>query len=57
MNKLTDAQIRAQKKYDEKNREKRSYQKARSAARSFINRAKKEDLKELEELIENKVKK
>lgn len=56
-NKLSDAQKRAQKKYDEENKEKRNYLKSRSAARSFIrNKAKKEDLDELKEIIEEKYK-
>lgn len=50
--KLTEAQIRAQKKWDEKNREHSSYLKSRSSARSFIkNKATEEDLKEIENLI------
>ena len=50
--KLTDAQIRAQKKWDENNREHSSYLKSRSSARSFIkNKATEEDLNEMEKLI------
>src|SRR5699024_1672644 len=45
-------QRKAQKKYDEKNREKRSYVSQRSTSRGFIrNKATLEDLEELEELI------
>lgn len=54
--KMTEAQIRAQKKYDEKNRERRNYTKQRSTARTFIRKAEKEDLMELHEMIENKLK-
>lgn len=50
---LTEAQIRAKKKYEGKNRERTSYLRSRSSARSFINnKATAEDLKELKELIE-----
>lgn len=55
--KLTEAQIRAQKKYDLENKEKRNYLKTRSAARSFIKKkASIEDLKELDELIKEQLK-
>lgn len=55
-NKLTEAQIRAQRKYDEKNREKRTYSKQRSTARTFIRKAGKEDLLELSNMIEKTLK-
>lgn len=52
MSKVSDSQRKAQKKYDEKNREKRTYLSQRSTSRSFIrNKATMEDLEELEELI------
>lgn len=52
MSNVSESQKRAQKKYDEKNREKRTYLSQRSTSRSFIrNKATLEDLEELEELI------
>lgn len=52
---VSKAQKEAQKRYDEKNRERRSYLSSRSSARSFIrNRATLEDLLELEEIIKEK---
>lgn len=55
--KLT-AQQRANKKWNERNREHRNYMTKRSTARGFIrNHAKKEDLLELQELIEENIKK
>lgn len=54
--KISAAQIRAQKKYDEKNRERRNYVKQRSTARTFIRKSNKEDLIELKEMIKNKLK-
>jgi ribosomal protein L22 len=55
MAKLTEAQIRAQKNYNAKNREQRAYWRDRSAARGFVkNKATNEDLKELEVMIENR---
>ena len=54
---LTEAQKRAKAKYREKNKDRENYIGARSAARSFISKkATKEDLKELLELIEDKLK-
>ena len=52
MSKVSDSQRKAQKKYDEKNREKRTYLSQRSTSRGFIrNKATLEDLEELEKLI------
>ncbi|WP_347907000.1 hypothetical protein V4S29_06450 [Enterococcus cecorum] len=52
MSKVSDSQRKAQKKYDEKNREKRTYLSQRSTSRGFIrNKATLDDLEELEELI------
>lgn len=52
MSNVRESQKRAQKKYDEKNREKRTYLSQRSTSRGFIrNKATLEDLEELEELI------
>ncbi|WP_277631399.1 hypothetical protein, partial [Atopococcus tabaci] len=53
--KLTEAQIRAQKKYDEKHREQRNYTKQRSTDRTFIRKAEKEDLEELKEMIQTRL--
>lgn len=50
----TEAQKRADKKWEEKNREKRNYAKKKSSAKSFINVATKEDLEELKKLIEER---
>ena len=61
MTKMTDAQVRAQKKYDEKNREERNYAKQKSTAKTFIRKAgeksRKADLLELKDMIEDKFKK
>ena len=52
MSNVSESQKRAQKKYDEKNREKRTYLSQRSTSRGFIrNKATLEDLEKLEELI------
>ncbi len=52
MSNVSESQKRAQKKYDEKNREKRTYLSQRSTSRGFIrNKATLEDLEELETLI------
>lgn len=55
MAKLTEAQIKAQKRYDDKNRERRTYVKQRSTAKTFIRKADLEDLLELKEMIESKI--
>ena len=52
---LTEAQKRAKQKYREKNRERTNYLNARTTARGFIrNKATKEDLQELKELIKER---
>ncbi|HJF79131.1 MAG TPA: hypothetical protein K8U99_05905 [Enterococcus cecorum] len=57
MSNVSESQKRAQKKYDEKNREKRTYLSQRSTSRGFIrNKATLEDLEELAELIEERKK-
>lgn len=57
MSNVRESQKRAQKKYDEKNRKKRTYLSQRSTSRSFIrNKATLEDLEELAELIEERKK-
>ncbi|MBY6838798.1 hypothetical protein [Clostridium botulinum] len=54
--KVSDAQQRAIKNWDKKNREKSNYIKAKSACKSFIkNKATKEDLQELIQLINDKI--
>lgn len=55
---MRESQKKAQKKWDEKNREHSSYLKSRSSAKSFIrNKATNEDLEELEILIAERRKK
>ncbi|MFC0232494.1 hypothetical protein ACFFIF_00625 [Vagococcus entomophilus] len=52
MTEKNEALKRAQKRYNEKNREQRNYLTKRSSARGFIrNKATLEDLQELESLI------
>ena len=52
---LTEAQKRAKQKYREKNRERTNYLNARTTARGVRrNKATKDDLEELEELIEKR---
>ena len=58
MAKASDSQRRATKKWENKNKEYANYLKSRSSAKSFIrNKATDEDLKELELLISEKLKK
>ena len=58
MAKELTARQRADNKWNEKNREHRNYMTKRSTARGFIrNHATKEDLLELQELIEENLKK
>jgi len=46
--KLTDAQIKAQKKWEANNKEQRNYTKAKSSCKSFIrNKATKDDIEEI----------
>lgn len=55
MAKETNPQTEANKRWQERNREKTRYLNSRSSARGFIrNRATEEDLLELEELIEER---
>lgn len=52
---MTEAQQKATKKWNQKNREHRNYLSKRSSARSFIrNHATMDDLNELEEIIKEK---
>ena len=56
--KTSEAQEKAKKNWDAKNREYSSYLKSRSSARSFIrNKSTLEDLEELEQLIAERRKK
>lgn len=53
--KTSEAQTKANKNWADKNREYSSYLRSRSSARSFIrNKATEDDLKELEQLIEER---
>lgn len=47
---MTDAQKKAQKKYEQKNRVKKQYNNDKSASKRFIKKANEEDLKEIFEL-------
>ena len=54
---LTEAQKRAKQKYREKNKERSNYINDKSKAKNFIlKKATLEDLKELEELIKERIK-
>ncbi|WP_334352175.1 hypothetical protein [Companilactobacillus sp. HBUAS56257] len=54
--KLSEARIKANKKWDEKNRERTSYLRSRSSAKSFIkNKATKEDIDMLKEVIKKRL--
>lgn len=58
MSKLTEARIRANKKWNENNKGRKNYLSYRSQAKSFIKRfATTEDLDELEKIIAEKRKK
>lgn len=50
----TKSQIEANKKWREKNPERARYIRNRGTARNFIKKAKIEDIKEFEELLENR---
>lgn len=53
--KISDAKIKANKKWDEKNKARKNYLNARSSARSFIkNKSTEEDLEEFISLIEER---
>lgn len=53
--KLTEARIKANKKWDKGNKERKQYLNTRSVARNFIKkRATHEDLQELKTLINNR---
>lgn len=55
--KTSEAQTKANKKWEEKNREYSSYLKSRSSARSFIrNKATLEDIEEMKKLLDERKK-
>lgn len=54
--KTSDAQIKASRKWQEKNKEQMNYIRKRSAARGFLKIATIEDIQELEQLIEERKK-
>lgn len=55
MNEKVNAQTEANKKWQEKNKERAKYLSDRSRARSFLkNRVSKEDLAEFEEILKNR---
>lgn len=57
-NKTTEAQRQASRKWEEKNRSKATIDNYRRSARSFVrNHATFEDIEELKELIEERIKK
>ena len=51
MNKLSEAKRKANKKWDDKNRERKAYIVKRSTARNFIKNMDREDIVEFEQLI------
>ncbi|MBO0456203.1 hypothetical protein JZO77_05540 [Enterococcus hulanensis] len=54
--KTSEAQLKASRKWQDKNKEQMNYIRKRSAARGFIKVATIEDIEELEELIEQRKK-
>ncbi|MFZ4958265.1 hypothetical protein ACOYXX_13600, partial [Enterococcus thailandicus] len=50
----SDAQIRASRKWQEKNKEQMNYIRKRSAARGFLKITNKEDINEMEQLLKNR---
>ena len=57
MTKVSDAQLKASRKWDEAHKEKKKYIVARSQAKRFVTKlATKEDLEKLQKLIEEKQK-
>ncbi|WP_369118135.1 hypothetical protein [Enterococcus thailandicus] len=52
--KTSDAQIRASRKWQEKNKEQMNYIRKRSAARGFLKITNKEDINEMEQLLKNR---
>lgn len=54
MNKLSEAKRKANKKWDDKNKERKAYIVKRSIARNFIKNMDREDIEEFEELIQER---
>ena len=54
MNKLSEAKSKANKKWDDKNKERKAYIVKRSTARNFIKNMDREDIEEFEELIQER---
>lgn len=54
MNKLSEAKRKANKKWDDKNKERKAYIVKRSTARNFIKNMNREDIEEFEELIQER---
>jgi len=56
MAELSESRVKANKKWDEKNRERTSYLRSRSSAKSFIkNKATKEDIDMLKEVMKKRL--
>ena len=54
--KLSEARIKANRKWDEKNKERTSYLRSRSSAKSFIkNKATKEDIEMLKDVMKKRL--
>lgn len=51
MNKVSEAKRKANKKWDDKNKERKAYIVKRSTARNFIKNMDREDIEEFEQLI------
>ena len=54
MNKLSEAKRKANKKWDDKNKERKAYIVKRSTARNFIKNIDREDIAEFEQLIQER---
>ena len=54
MNKVSEAKLRSNKKWDDNNRERKRYINKRSTSRSFIKTMEREDIPEFEALLEER---
>ena len=54
MNKLSEAKRKANKKWDDKHKERKAYIVKRSTARNFIKNMDREDIEEFEQLIQER---
>lgn len=54
MNKLSEAKRKANKKWDDKNKERKAYIVKRSTARNFIKNMDRKDIAEFEQLIQER---